>query len=149
MFVSVCVCDAYWLSPNGLFSLLRYSTESHQPWVFPVSWTLPPQSSIKVLHHRLAHRPILWGHFLNWGFCFQNDSSLCQIEIKTRLPRLLKLTKTRIVRSNCLLPSPSSPWRITKGRNAHLLPEKNASSHNTGEVPAEASFNWLEVGLRR
>jgi len=47
-----------------------------------VSRPLAHQSSIKKMHHRLAHRLIWWGHVHHWGFLFQSDSSLCQVVIK-------------------------------------------------------------------
>jgi hypothetical protein len=39
-------------------------------------------SSMKKMPHRLAHRAVWWGHFLNWGIFFQKDCSLCQADIK-------------------------------------------------------------------
>lgn len=36
----------------------------------------------KKMHRGLTHRPITWGHFLNWGFPFHNYSSLCQVHIE-------------------------------------------------------------------
>lgn len=64
-----CSCD--------MFSLLSYSTQEHLPVVvlLRVSWTLPYQSLIRKMQHRLAHNPISV-HFLNWGSLLLNDSSL-------------------------------------------------------------------------
>lgn len=54
---------------SGWLSLLLYSTQALSPGVAPptVSCALPHQPSIKKILHRPVHRPIWWGHFLNWG----------------------------------------------------------------------------------
>lgn len=49
-------CHPQWAGPSSI---------SHQSWKC----------------HRLTHRPTWWGQFLNWGFFFSNDSSLCQVDI--------------------------------------------------------------------
>lgn len=47
-----------------------------------VSWAHPHQSSVKKMHHRLAHRPIWKEHFLNKSPFFPNDSNLCHVDTK-------------------------------------------------------------------
>ena len=47
-----------------------------------MGWALPYQSLIKEIPYRLAYSPILWRHFLNWGFLLSDDFSLCQLDIK-------------------------------------------------------------------
>jgi hypothetical protein len=49
------------------------------------SWALPHQPLIKKMPYRLAYRPALWGHFLNWVSLFSGYSRLCQVDIKLAL----------------------------------------------------------------
>lgn len=59
------------------------------------------------------------------------------------------MTKTRIVRSNCLLLRPSSPRRTTKRRDAYLLPEKTVFSQYLGSVRRGfdlTGFRWGRGG---
>lgn len=58
------------------------------------SWTLSFQSSIEKMHHRLGHKPIPLGHFLNWDSLFQNSPDLCQVEKKLANSVLNQLPKT-------------------------------------------------------
>lgn len=47
-----------------------------------VSCTLPHQSSVKKILHRLTHRPIWRGHFFQRRFPFPNNSSSCWADIQ-------------------------------------------------------------------
>ena len=70
---------AYWLASPGLLSLLSYRTQDTSPGMAPptTGWALPHRSVIK----KTSYSPILWRHFLNWGF-FSDDSSVYQVDIK-------------------------------------------------------------------
>lgn len=58
--------------PHGLLILLSYSSQDQHPWGSTVhsKLGLPHPSSIKKIHHRLAHSLIWWGYFLNWNSLF-------------------------------------------------------------------------------
>jgi len=53
---------------------------------------LPHQSSVKKMHHRLAHRTIWWEHSFIWCSLFPSDCILCQFDKKKKKKK--KLTKT-------------------------------------------------------
>lgn len=61
-------------SGGGLLSLLSYSTKNHE------AHKLDPATSINNGENAPYANPV--GTFLNWGSLFQNDSSLCQVNIK-------------------------------------------------------------------
>jgi hypothetical protein len=68
-----------------------------------MSWVLAYQSLIKKMFHRLAYRPILWSHFLNWSSIFPDDSSLCQVDNEPnnhiRWQTLIPLSKNKLQNS--------------------------------------------------
>lgn len=80
----------YWLAPHAFPSLFLYYPCPAAQWtMFMYPWhtvilALLHQSAVKKMHHRLAHRPVSWGHLVNWSPLFQNDYSLGQIDIKTK-----------------------------------------------------------------
>lgn len=57
---------------------------SSSPAVAPptASWALLGQWSIQTVYHKISHRPVWWGYFLDSGFLFPSGSSLCQIDKK-------------------------------------------------------------------
>lgn len=72
---------AVWAAPHDWLGLLSYRTQDHQSRAGPthVSCVLPHQSSAEKIPHTL----IWWGiFFFCWGSLFQNDSNLCQVDIK-------------------------------------------------------------------
>lgn len=70
--------------PHDLLSLSSYSTPDHPPRGDITHSELGPLISIINQENPswLAHRSVWWGHFLNRSSLFQNDSSLCQTDIK-------------------------------------------------------------------
>lgn len=63
---------------QSTFLLGTNSTRVAQP---KVSCVLAHQSSIKKMHHMLAHKANLEGSFCQFSL-LENDSSLCQVDIK-------------------------------------------------------------------
>lgn len=64
---------------SSTFHLLIPRSISPGVALLQVSWALLHQSSIKKMKHKFAHK-LIWVHFLNWSFLFQNDSSLCHTD---------------------------------------------------------------------
>jgi hypothetical protein len=66
-----------WFAPHGLFSLLSYRTQDHQPKVAPptMGWALVYQSLIK-------NMPDLMEAFSHWSSPLLDNSSSCQADIK-------------------------------------------------------------------
>ena len=84
-----------------LAQLLLYTLQDHlsRAGTSHKGCFLPHQSSVRRMYHRLAHksiinqenvlqvgqRPIWWENFLLCTSIFQNDFSLCQVDIKTKI----------------------------------------------------------------
>jgi len=70
----------YCLTSHGVFSLLSYRTQDHQPRddTTHMYWSLLHWSLIK----KMPYSCMLWMHFLNWSFLLSDNSSLHQIDIK-------------------------------------------------------------------
>jgi hypothetical protein len=39
------------------------------------------------MHHKLAYRPNIYRHFLNWGSPFSDNSKMCQVDNKPNQDR--------------------------------------------------------------
>jgi hypothetical protein len=64
----------YWFAPHGLFSLLSYRTQDHQPRDSTTHNGLgPPHQS---LVNKMPDSPILWRHFLHWVSLLSDVSSV-------------------------------------------------------------------------
>lgn len=64
------------------------------------------------MSHRLAYRPIWWGHFVTWGF-FSDDSSLCQGDRKLNNQYLALAGKLCSIKM-------SYSFQSRETKNAHL-----------------------------
>lgn len=66
---SACFLTTPWTTSSGVALLSE-------------GWGFPCQSSFKKIHHNPALKPVLWGHLLNWGSLFQDDTNSYQVDIK-------------------------------------------------------------------
>jgi hypothetical protein len=69
-----------WLADPAVFIEPRTTSPGMAP--LTTGLTLPYQSLIKKMTYGLAYNLTEWRHFLSGGSLFQNDSSLCQVDIK-------------------------------------------------------------------
>jgi hypothetical protein len=79
-----CFCTLFRTTCLGLVPATRAASShiNHQSGECTTG-LLTNQSSIRRMYHRLAHRSIWWGHFLNWGpFSQITHSSWCQVDIR-------------------------------------------------------------------
>ena len=78
---------AYWLALPGLFSLLFYRTQDHQPRDGTTHHELGAhhQWLIEKMPYRFVGSLMLCRHFHNWGFLQSDDFSLCQVDKKKNL----------------------------------------------------------------
>lgn len=78
---------AYWFAPQGLFSLLCYITQDHQPIV---GWDFLHQFFIRKIAPQACLQVSSVGPYLNWGAFLSKDFSLYQVDRKKKT----KLTRT-------------------------------------------------------